>query len=121
VTVVSAKDIPSVGENHQLYFNVRSVVAKVPDKETKQRSSVKKGQSPSWNEQFIFDVVDSENQVIEFHFWSKQILPNSSVAKLTLVVKDILPDVTKEKYIEEHVLDVGTGKVTLKIHFLPGL
>jgi len=42
ITVVNAKDIPSVGDNHQLYFNVRSVVDKVPDKETKQRSSVKK-------------------------------------------------------------------------------
>jgi len=118
VTVVSAKDIPSVGENHQLYFNVRSVVDKVPDKETKQRSSVKKGASPTWNEQFIFDVIN-DTQVIEFHFWSKQILPNSSVAKITLVVKDILPDVTKEKYIEEHLMDVGTGKINLKIHFLP--
>jgi len=119
VTVVSAKDVPSVGENHQLYFNVRSVVDKVPDKETKQRSSVKKGPSPTWNEQFIFDVIDEETQVIEFHFWSKQILPNSSVAKITLVVKDLLQSVIKEKYIEEHVMDVGTGKLVLKIHFLP--
>jgi len=119
ITVVNAKDIPTVGDNHQLYFNVRSVVDKVPDKETKQRSSVKKGPSPTWNEQFIFDVVDEETQIIEFHFWSKQILPNSSVAKITVVVKDLLSSVVKEKYIEEHVMDVGTGKLVLKIHFLP--
>jgi len=119
ITVISAKDVPSVGENHQLYFNVRAVFATVPDKETKQRSSVKKGGSPTWNEQFVFDVVEPETQLIEFHFWSKQILPNSSVAKLNLVVKDLVSDVGKERYIEEHIMDVGTGKLFLKIHYLP--
>jgi len=112
---------PSVGENHQVYFNVRSVVNKVPDKGTKQRSSVKKGSSPTWNEQFIFDVIDEETQVIEFHFWSKQILPNNSIAKLTLVVKEVVQHVTKESFIEDLVLDLGTGKLQLKVHFLPTL
>lgn len=122
VTVVSATNVPSVGENHQLYFNVRSVVNKLSDKETKQRSSVKKGSSPTWNEQFIFDVIDEETQFIEFHFWSKQILPNNSVAKITLLLKDVLPNVTKEKFIEELILDIGnTGKLTVKLHFLPTL
>jgi len=121
VTVMTASNVPSVGENHQVYFNVRSVVNKAPDKDTKQRSSVKKGSSPTWNEQFIFDVIDEETQVIEFHFWSKQILPNNSIAKLTLVVKEVVQNVTKERFIEDLVMDLGTGKLSLKVHFLPTL
>jgi len=65
--------------------------------------------------------MDETTQVIEFHFWSKQILPNNSIAKLTLVVKDVLPNVTKEQFIEDLVLDMGTGKLQLKVHFLPTL
>jgi len=66
--------------------------------------------------------MDEEAQLIEFHIWSKQILPNNSVDKITLVVKDIITNITKEKMIEDHVLDIGTtGKLTIKIHFLPTL
>jgi len=119
--VLAAKEI-AVSEHDQLYFNVRSVVAGVCDKATKQRSSVKKGPNPIWNEQFIFDVIDPGTQVVEFHFWSKQLLPNSGIAKLTLVLKEILPNLFKEMFIDEHTVAMtNSGKIVLKLHFLPTL